>query len=100
MYKRQALRRDNRLLIVIGGRRALLRKTAALQAFYLFGGAALLANLIHLAALIPLGARLFDSQLPLSGWLLLPWAVAGLVTVAALLAPPLMPKGSGLSASQ
>jgi len=95
-----ALRRDNRLLIVIGGRRALLRKTAALQAFYLFGGAALLANLIHLAALIPLGARLFDSQLPLSGWLLLPWAVAGLVTVAALLAPPLMPKGSGLSASQ
>ena len=91
------LRRDNHLLVVIGGRRALLRKTAALQAFYLFGGAALLANLIHLAALIPLGMRLFDSQLPLSPWLLLPWSIAALVTLAALLAPPLMPKASATS---
>jgi putative ABC transport system permease protein len=91
------LRRDNHLLVVIGGRRALLRKTAALQAFYLFGGSALLANLIHLAALIPLGMRLFDSQLPLSPWLLLPWSIAALVTLAALLAPPLMPKASATS---
>ena len=91
------LRRDNHLLVVIGGRRALLRKTAALQAFYLFGGAALLANLIHLAALIPLGMGLFDSRLPLSAWLLLPWSIAALVTLAALLAPPLMPKASATS---
>ena len=91
------LRRDNHLLVVIGGRRALLRKAAALQAFYLFGGSALLANLIHLAALIPLGMRLFDSQLPLSPWLLLPWSIAALVTLAALLAPPLMPKASATS---
>ncbi len=72
-----------------------LRRTAALQALFLIGGAALLANLIHVAALFPLGQKLFDGELPLSLWLLLPWGVAGLLVLTARLAPPLRPAARG-----
>jgi putative ABC transport system permease protein len=85
------MRKDNHLLVVIGARQHLLRRTAALQALFLIGGAALLANLIHVAALFPLGQKLFDGELPLSLWLLLPWGVAGLLVLTARLAPPLRP---------
>lgn len=85
------MRKDNHLLVVIGARKTLLRRTAALQALFLFGGAALLANLIHGAALFPLGQRLFDGELPWSLWLLLPWAVALVLVTAARIAPPLQP---------
>jgi putative ABC transport system permease protein len=85
------MRKDNRLLVVIGARQSLLRRTAALQALFLIGGAALLANLIHFAALFPLGQKLFDGELPLSLWLLLPWGVTALLVLAARLAPPLQP---------
>lgn len=83
------MRKDNHLLVVIGARQNLLRRTAALQALFLIGGAALLANLIHVAALFPLGQKLFDGELPLSLWLLLPWSVTALLVLAARVAPPL-----------
>ena len=89
------MRKDNHLLIVIGARQRLLRRTAALQALFLIGGAALLANLIHFASLFPLGQRLFDGQLPLSLWLLLPWAVTLVLVLAAQIAPPLQPAPRG-----
>jgi putative ABC transport system permease protein len=89
------MRKDNHLLVVIGARQNLLRRTAALQALFLIGGAALLANLIHVAALFPLGQKLFDGELPLSLWLLLPWGVAGLLVLTARLAPPLRPAARG-----
>ncbi|MCG8393807.1 MAG: hypothetical protein MI745_12055 [Pseudomonadales bacterium] len=88
------MRKDNHLLIVIGARSRLLRRTAGLQALFLIGGAALLANLIHLAALWPLGQRLFDGQLPVSLWLLLPWAIAGALVLLAFVLPPLRPTRS------
>ena len=89
------MRKDNRLLVVIGARQRLLRRTAALQALFLIGGAALLANLIHFAALFPLGQKLFDGQLPLSLWLLLPWVVTLLLVLTAQIAPPLQPVPRG-----
>ena len=42
---------------------------------YLCGGAALFAHLLHLVALWPLGAKLFDGDMPLSWWILLPWVL-------------------------
>lgn len=83
------LRRDNSLLMTLGADNALLRKTAALQAFFMAGGAALLATLIHFMALWPLGDRLFDGELPLSGWLVLPWLLPVVLTGAIALIPPL-----------
>ncbi len=83
------LRRDNSLLVTLGADTGLLRKTAALQAFFMAGSAALLASLIHLLALWPLGQRLFDGQLPLSGWIALPWFLPVLLTVAAAALPPM-----------
>ncbi|MCK0152525.1 ABC transporter permease [Alcanivorax sp. S6407] len=82
------LRQDNSLLMTLGGDNRLLRKTAALQAFFMAGGAALLATLIHAVALWPLGERLFDGQLPLSYWLALPWLLPlSLTTLAVMIAP-------------
>ena len=41
----------------------------------LLGGAALFAHLLHLVALWPLGTKLFDGDMPLSWWILLPWVL-------------------------
>lgn len=83
------LRRDNSLLMTLGADNRLLRKTAALQALFMAGGAALLATLIHFLALWPLGERLFDGQLPLSGWLALPWLLPLVLTCTAIGLPPM-----------
>ncbi|MDX1803724.1 MAG: FtsX-like permease family protein [Alcanivorax sp.] len=80
-------REDNRLLVILGGQRALLRRVSAWQAAFLAISAALLANLVHLAALWPLGQLLFDGQVPLTLWLLLPWALAALLVAVAALNP-------------
>ncbi|GAA5118542.1 ABC transporter permease [Alloalcanivorax gelatiniphagus] len=71
----QQRRRDEALLRVLGARSALLRRVAVLEQLLLLGGAALFAHLLHLAALVPLGIKLFDGDMPLSAWILLPWAV-------------------------
>lgn len=86
------LRSDNVLLRTLGADQGLIRKTAALQAFFMAGGAALLATLIHGLALWPLGDRLFDGQLPISAWLALPWLLPLVLTVLAALMPPLQGK--------
>ncbi|MZR61805.1 FtsX-like permease family protein [Alcanivorax sp. DP30] len=83
------LRRDNSLLMTLGADNRLLRKTAALQALFMAGGAALLATMIHGIALWPLGERLFDGQLPLSGWLALPWLLPLLLTITVAALPPM-----------
>ena len=83
------LRRDNSLLVTLGADNLLLRKTAALQALFMAGGAALLATLIHFLALWPLGERLFDGQLPLSSWLALPWLLPLVLALTAAGLPPL-----------
>ena len=85
--------KDNQLLIILGAGHNLLRRTTALQALYLGGGAALLANLIHLAALWPLGQRLFDGALPLSPWMLIPWLAPAILATLAWRLPPLKPAG-------
>lgn len=71
----QQRRRDEALLRVLGARNRLLRRVAVLEQLLLLGGAALFAHLLHLLALIPLGIKLFDGDLPLSAWILLPWGV-------------------------
>lgn len=68
-------RRDEGLLRVLGARNALLRRVAVFEQALLLGGAALFAHLLHLAALWPLGMRLFDGRLPVSPLILLPWVV-------------------------
>ncbi|EKF74073.1 ABC transporter permease [Alcanivorax hongdengensis A-11-3] len=78
-------RKDNRLLVLVGARQGLLKRINGWQAWMLGGTAALLANLLHLLALIPLGQLLFDGRLPLSPWLALPWALALVVTAVALI---------------
>lgn len=94
----QQQRQDSRLLRILGARTARLRRINGLQALLLIGGAALLANLVHLAALWPLGQKLLDGQLPLSAWLLLPWALVVVLVVLAWCVPPL-PYSSGRRAS-
>ena len=71
----QQRRRDEALLRVLGARSALLRRVAVLEQALLLGGAALFAHLLHLVALWPLGAKLFDGDMPLSWWILLPWVL-------------------------
>ena len=71
----QQRRKDEALLRVLGARSALLRRVAVLEQLLLLGGAALFAHLLHLAALVPLGIKMFDGDLPLSWWILLPWAL-------------------------
>ncbi len=83
------LRRDNSLLTTLGAETPLLRKTAALQAFFMTGGAALLATLIHSLALWPLGERLFDGRLPFSLWQALPWLLPLLLTLTVAFLPPM-----------
>lgn len=85
----EQLRQDNGLLITLGGDTALLRKTAAWQAFFMTGGAALLATVVHVLALWPLGERLFDGHLPLSAWLALPWILPLCLTLTVAALPPL-----------
>jgi len=71
----QQRRRDEALLRVLGARSALLRRVAVLEQALLLGGAALFAHLLHLVALWPLGTKLFDGDMPLSWWILLPWVL-------------------------
>ncbi|WP_194296690.1 ABC transporter permease [Alloalcanivorax profundimaris] len=71
----QQRRKDEALLRVLGARSALLRRVAVLEQLLLLGGAALFAHLLHLAALVPLGIKMFDGDLPLSAWILLPWVL-------------------------
>ena len=80
-------RQDNRLIQVLGGRISQVRRISVWRALLLVGGAAVLANVLHLLALWPLGQRIFDGQMPLSGWILLPWAVVILVTLLAAWRP-------------
>lgn len=85
---REQRRRDDALLRVLGARNRLLKRVALLETGVLLGGAALFAHLVHLAALWPIGNTLFDGRVPVSGWILLPWAVV----IPALLAQGLMPR--------
>lgn len=82
-------RRDEALLRVLGARTALLRRVAVLEQGLLLGTAALFAHLLHLAALWPLGAKLFDGRIPLSPLILLPWALV----IPMLLIQALRPRG-------
>lgn len=68
-------RKDDALLRVLGGSRSLLRRVATIEQLWLMGGAAVFALVLHFLALWPLGQRMFDGDLPLSPWMLLPWAV-------------------------
>ncbi|WP_101675652.1 ABC transporter permease [Alloalcanivorax mobilis] len=82
-------RRDEALLRVLGARTSLLRRVALIEQALLLGGAAVFAHLLHLAALWPLGAKLFDGDMPLSPVILLPW----LVVIPLLLAQAIAPRG-------
>ena len=72
-------RQDDRLLIILGSPRALLRRVNAWQAAFLGMATAALANIVHLAALWPLGQWLLDGRLPLTAWMLLPWFLAAML---------------------
>lgn len=72
---------DNALLRILGARRALVRRVQLLEFVLLGTGAALAATALVLAALWPLGQRLFDGALPVSEWQLLPLAAIALITV-------------------
>ena len=78
--------RDNALLRALGARRELLRRVQWLEFALLGLIPALGATLIMLATLWPVGQRLFDGALPLSGWLLLP-SLLGLGILLAGLRP-------------
>jgi putative ABC transport system permease protein len=72
---------DNALLRILGARRALVRRVQLLEFVLLGTGSALAATALVLAALWPLGQRLFDGALPLSAWQALPLAAIALITV-------------------
>ncbi|MBA3979224.1 MAG: ABC transporter permease [Alcanivorax sp.] len=76
--------RDNALLRTLGGSRELIHRVTLLECLVLGGGAALGATLIMLAALYPLGQRLFDGALPWSLWLLLPTLLGLLVALTGM----------------
>ena len=73
--------RDNALLRTLGGDKRLIRRVTWLESLVLGGAAGACATLIMLAALYPLGQRLFSGALPWSGWLLLPLGLGLLVAV-------------------
>lgn len=73
--------RDNALLRTLGGDKHLIRRVTWLESLVLGGAAGACAMLIMLAALYPLGQRLFSGALPWSGWLLLPLALGLLVAM-------------------
>lgn len=88
--------RDNALLRALGGGRALLTRVIWIEFLTLGGAAALVATLIAVAAVYPLGELLFDGRLPWSAWLLLPLGLGALVAAGgriasrrALAEPPL-----------
>ena len=74
--------RDNALLRALGARKQLVLKVEWYEFLTLGLGAAAGASLILLAALYPLGQRLFSGDLPWSLWLLLPAALGLLVAAA------------------
>lgn len=71
--------RDNALLRTLGARHRLIKQVELREFLLLGGGAAMAATLILALTLYPLGKRLFDGQLPLSLWLLLPTLLGALV---------------------
>lgn len=73
---------DNALLRTLGAGRPMINRVTWLESLLLGQCAALGATLIMLAALYPLGQRLFGGALPWSAWLLLPAALGLIVTLA------------------